>query len=108
MIRAAFESRDIKYLASQEFISIATVMTLRTISSVEAFLCLHGSMPIATLALWIVFTASSCWLFHQVATFSSCFSIMFLVCEEGVSSLSAISCTASRSARKVDSPQTRG
>ena len=50
MISAAFEPDDFKYKASQECISNATVMTLRTISSVVAPLCLQGSMPIATLA----------------------------------------------------------
>ena len=53
-IWTAFESRECKCLASQEFISNATVMTLSTISSVEAFFILHGSTPIATLALWMV------------------------------------------------------
>ena len=36
IIRAAFEPGEFKYEASQECISIATVMTLRTISSVVA------------------------------------------------------------------------
>ena len=44
IIRAAFEPGEFKYEASQECISIATVMTLRTISSVVAPLCLQGSM----------------------------------------------------------------
>ena len=61
IIRAAFEPGDFKYEASQECISIATVMTLRTISSVAALLCLQGSMHIATLALWMVLAASSGW-----------------------------------------------
>ena len=84
-------------------------MTLRTISSVEAFLCLQGSMPIATLALWIVFPASlagcsTTWRLFQVV------SPMFLVCEEEVSNLSAssISSTASRSARRVGSQRAKG
>ena len=47
---AAFEPGDFKYKANQECINNATVMTLRTISSVVAPLCLQGSMPIATLA----------------------------------------------------------
>ena len=47
---AAFEPGDFRYEASQECINNATVMTLRTISSVVAPLCLHGSIPIATLA----------------------------------------------------------
>ena len=76
MMRAAFESRDVRCLASQEFISIATVMTLSTISSVEAFLSLQARINAHryTLALWIVFDDSSGWLFHQVVTFSNCFS----------------------------------
>ena len=39
IIRAAFEPGEFKIKASQECISMATVMTLRTISSVDAFLC---------------------------------------------------------------------
>ena len=61
MIPAAFEPGNFKYEASQECISKATVMTLRTVSSVVAPLCLQGSMPIATLALWMVLDASSGW-----------------------------------------------
>ena len=59
MMWTAFESREFRWLAIQEFISIATVMTLSTISSVEEFLSLHASIPIATLALWIVLADSS-------------------------------------------------
>ena len=47
---AAFEPGDFRYEASQECINNATVMTLRTTSSVVAPLCLQGSIPIATLA----------------------------------------------------------
>ena len=71
---AAFEPGDFRYEASQECINNATVMTLRTISSVVAPLCLHGSIPIATLARWMVFEASSGWFCHHSLTFSKCFS----------------------------------
>ena len=80
IIRAAFEPGDFKYEASQECISIATVMTLRTISSVAALLCLQGSMPIATLALWMVLAASSGWFCHHSMTFSNCFSKVSCLC----------------------------
>ena len=80
IIRAAFEPGDFKYEASQECISKATVMTLRTISSVVAPLCLHGSMPIATLALWMVLEASSGWFCHHSLTFSNCFSNVSCLC----------------------------
>ena len=73
-IPAAFEPGDFKYKASQECINNATVMTLRTISSVVAPLCLQGSMPIATLALWMVLEASSGWFCHHSLTLSKCFS----------------------------------
>ena len=71
---AAFEPGDFRYEASQECINNATVMTLRTVSSVVAPLCLHGSIPIATLARWMVFEASSGWFCHHSLTFSTCFS----------------------------------
>ena len=73
---AAFEPGAFKYAASQECINNATVMTLRTTSSVEAPLCLHGSIPIATLARWIVLEASSGWFCHHSLTFSKFFSRM--------------------------------
>ena len=80
IIRAAVEPEEFKYEASQECISMATVMTLRTISSVVAFLCLQGSMPIATLALWSVLAASSGCCCHHSSTFSNCFSKVSCLC----------------------------
>ena len=71
---AAFEPGDFRYEASQECINNATVMTLRTTSSVVAPLCLHGSIPIATLARWTVLEASSGWFCHHSLTLSKCFS----------------------------------
>ena len=73
---AAFEPGDFRYEASQECINNATVMTLRTTSSVVAPLCLQGSIPIATLARWIVLEASSGWFCHHSLTFSKFFSKM--------------------------------
>ena len=105
IIRAAFEPGDFKYEASQECISIATVMTLRTISSVAVLLCLQGSMHIATLALWMVLAASSGWCFATIPWLSPTAFPKCLVCVEGVSSLSTTSCTVSRSATKVSCPQ---
>ena len=80
MIPAAFEPGVFKYAAGQECINSATVMTLRTMSSVVAPLCLQGSMPIATLALWMVLDASSGWFCHHSLTFSNCFSNVSCLC----------------------------
>ena len=74
------DSRELRWLASQECINRATVMTRRTISSEVVFLCFPGSMPIATLARWIVLDASSGCLFHHSLTFSSCLASVSSLC----------------------------
>ena len=80
MMGFALDSRELRWLASQECISRATVMTRRTISSEVVFLCFPGSMPIATLARWIVLEASSGCLFHHSLTFSSCLASVSSLC----------------------------
>ena len=104
IMSAAFEPGDFRYEASQECINNATVMTLRTTSSVVAPLCLHGSIPIATLARWTVLEASSGWFCHHSLTLSKC----FLTCPASAgatSGLSTISCTGYRSTTKVGCPR---
>ena len=100
MMWIAFESREFRWLPDQEFISIATVMTLSTISSVEEFLSLQASIPIATLALWIILADSSGWFSTSLSPSPTVFPA-WPACVEGVSSPSAISCSACRSVKSV-------
>ena len=86
---------------------MATVMTLRTISSVVAFLCLQGSMPIATLGSLERLGRVIRLLLPPFQHFLQLLLQSYLVCVEEVSSPSTIFCTGSRSARKVGCPQAK-
>ena len=79
IIRTAFEPGEFKWPASQELISMATVMTLRTISSVVAFFIFEHRPP-SPHWLWMVAADSSGCSFHHCVTFSSCFSRVFILC----------------------------